>query len=155
VASPVVGQNLDLANRTQASIKCLLADGPHHGPWIATMAFYKAVHVVEAVFLRLDGGPRKRSSSHDDRDNRLRRDTRFAHILKAYRPLFNASLVARYLSSDGQAYPDFEAYMPASTVLSELIHNRLHQVEESASRLVPDLKFDRCNVLQKTFAKSV
>ena len=41
--------HLTAAKRNQATIDYLLA-GDEHLPWVVTVAFYKALHLVEAVF---------------------------------------------------------------------------------------------------------
>ena len=40
------------ALNNQATIDYLLAGGVVHAPWVVTVAFYKALHVVEAVLAR-------------------------------------------------------------------------------------------------------
>jgi len=44
--------HIAVANRTQKTIVRLLKDLTDSSPWIAITAFYKALHVVEAVFFQ-------------------------------------------------------------------------------------------------------
>jgi hypothetical protein len=60
--------------------------------WLATVAFYAAVELVER--LRAERG--QHSRSHEDRKNAVRKD--FPSIFKDYHDLYNASLDARYMS---------------------------------------------------------
>lgn len=52
---PTEAQHIASANRTQKTIEHLLADVATHSPWIATAAFYKALHIVEAVLVKERG----------------------------------------------------------------------------------------------------
>ena len=106
-----------------------------HPEWIATVAFYKAVQIVEAVFAHDLG---KHSHGHDDRLETLKLG-RFHHIYRHYRPLDGASRIARYLIDsrprprpEGKigAFTCFTDYMPANRVVHRLIKKRLKPLEE-------------------------
>lgn len=58
--------------------------------WIVTVAFYKAVHVVESILVRKGHS----TGNHHQRNGILKR--LFATIWKEYRPLYIHSRVARY-----------------------------------------------------------
>jgi hypothetical protein len=45
-------EHLALANRNQAALDHLLSDTARCSEWVAVVAFYKSLHVAEAVFLR-------------------------------------------------------------------------------------------------------
>jgi hypothetical protein len=66
------------ANRTQKTIGHLLQDCATHSPWIATTAFYKALHVVEAVFA--NDSTVGHTPDHDQREQTLKRTRKYAHI---------------------------------------------------------------------------
>lgn len=57
--------------------------------WLAIVAFYKAVHLVEAMFA-CQGTP---SKNHDHRNRRLKKS--YPMIWKNFRPLFHASKLLR------------------------------------------------------------
>lgn len=59
--------------------------------WIAVVAFYEAVHLVEAGF-RNAGKPN--SHKHRQRNDRLKRD--YPGVWRHFRPLWNLSKLARY-----------------------------------------------------------
>ncbi len=58
--------------------------------WYVTVAFYKAVHLVEGLLVR-KGHP---TGSHVQRNTALKR--LFPAVWTQYRPLYNQSRVARY-----------------------------------------------------------
>ncbi len=43
--------HLSLANKNHQALQCLMADSQKHSEWIATVAYYKAAQVVEAVLV--------------------------------------------------------------------------------------------------------
>lgn len=87
--------------------------GDEYPDWLAAVAFYKAVHLVEALFARQG----RQSKNHTDRNRRLKKD--HPAIWKAFIPLFNASKLLRYT--------DYK--MSAHKVRQELIGTRLAKVE--------------------------
>ncbi len=109
----------------------LLAKPSQFPEWIATVAFYKAVQIVEAVF-RSKGY----SNCHDhvSRLAILKREP-FRTLHTDYRPLYSASLIARYLehkcdeSGKLEAYSTFTDYMSSQQVIDSLIRKRLVGLE--------------------------
>lgn len=118
------------ANRTQATIEYLLKDRDAHSPWIATAAMYKALHVVEAVFV--NDRAVFHTSNHDDRANKLKTIRKYDNIAKNYLPLFRASMIARYLTG----HDSFDIYMTPANVESQLLKHYLHQVEKSSKKFL-------------------
>ena len=106
--------------------------------WVTTVAFYTALHVIESVFA-YDG---RHTDDHHERNKILKRENRYRKLWQHYRPLWNDSLIARYLKGDGAAgYESFSDYMsPAEVEAAHLKHN-LHQVIASARRLMNDDNF--------------
>lgn len=134
--------HIKLANKNHRALLYLLEKSDEHPEWVATVAFYKAVHVVEAVFAA-DG---KHSNSHDARISELK-FSKYKEIFKAYRPLYAASLVGRYLADSTPykldngntvSYCSFEDYMTASDVVKRLIKKRLKVIEDNAVRFLSD-----------------
>ena len=87
--------------------------GDDYPDWLAVVAFYKAVHLVEALFARQGA----QSKNHNDRNRRLKKH--HPAIYKAFIPLFNASKLLRYT----------DHRMGVHKVRQELIDNRLVAVE--------------------------
>src|SRR3989339_1752179 len=85
---------------------------------VATIAFYKALHIVEAL---LAGDPAIGDGHTDDhkaRNHLLKSTNRYKHIWKNYFPLWQASLVACYLRDDdgGVDCEVFPRFMPPEVV---------------------------------------
>ncbi len=117
-----------LANRNHLLLTELVT-AQKHSEWIATVAFYKAVHLVEAVFAYQYG---RHSNSHAARLDWLKHDNAIKSCFGAYRSLMTASLVARYLESDQSGdVSTFESYMPMSDVIAKLVHGQLVKVERT------------------------
>jgi hypothetical protein len=129
--------HLAVARRNQLLIDRLLTDPAAHPEWLAVVAFYKALHVVEAVLFRTH--PARHGLDHPTR-NQLLKARRYQHLYKNYRPLYTASLVARYLeSSESGEVGAFAEYMSAERVRDYLVNHCLRQVERSAENLIGPL----------------
>ena len=117
-----------LANRNHLLLVELIA-AQKHNEWIATVAFYKAVHLVEAVFAHQYG---RHSMSHLARLDWLKHDNVIKSCFGAYRSLMTASLVARYLESDESGnVSTFESFMPMSDVIATMVYGKLVKVERT------------------------
>ena len=123
-------EHLECANRTHKTIEHLLADKNAHSPWVAIAAFYKALHIVEAVFAN-DRSVRN-TSNHDEREHALKSARKYQHIYEHYSPLKRASLNARYLSEVSQ----FDCYLSPDDVVAKLLKHHLHQLEKSAGKFL-------------------
>lgn len=136
---PDESTHLAIANHNQAFIELLLPNIADFSDWITTAAFYKALHVVEAVFF--NDPAIRHAADHNHRENILKRERRFSHIYKSYRILYSASLVARYLSGGHASFSD---YLTPDQVHSLILGHHLHQVEKSALRLLRNGSALRC-----------
>ena len=117
-----------LANRNHLLLVELIA-AQKHSEWIATVAFYKAVHLVEAVFAYKHS---RHSNSHTERLGWLKIDHAIGSCFGAYRSLMNASLVARYLDSgESGGVSTFESFMPLNDVIATLVYGKLVKVERT------------------------
>jgi hypothetical protein len=120
-------EHIALANRNHAALIHLLNDGQFLD-WAATVAFYKAVHIAEAVLAANIG---HHSNSHTERERALKM-ARFAPIFRDYSHLFSASRVARYLIAPaGQPFSTFADFMDANAV-KKLVRVRLYGVEQAS-----------------------
>lgn len=139
VASEI--DHIALANRNHDTLLFLCQDVEQHAEWVVTIAFYKAVQIVEAVYA---AHRNSHSHSHDARIGDLKR-TVYANLFKAYRPLYAASLVARYLedsserkvdsagSSTVKKYHRFSDYMNPDDIVKRLLKKRLDVLEQHAA----------------------
>ena len=97
-------------------------DPTKYPDWAATVAFYIAVHRVQAL-LRVSGD---RCKSHQKRNNILR--AKFPSVWKHYQPLYSFSRLARYWCMRVQ--PDHVPY----------IRRRLGKVEQAIAAEMKHLK---------------
>ena len=119
--------HLALANHNQDLLDRLVAEIDEFPDWAATVAFYKALHVVEAVLAC--EGPARHGVDHAYREHILKSEKRYEHIYKNYRRLYAASLIARYMKED---ITDFTSHFSPADVIAKLLKHRLHEVEKSA-----------------------
>lgn len=127
--------HLALANRNHAILLHLLPDIAKYGDWIATIAFYKAVHVVEAAYAHT---LHRHSTSHNDREQKLKTFTPMNPISRDYSHLLTASRIARYLEDGpGSRYATFTDFM-GSAELKKLLEKRLYGVEQKSLSFLSD-----------------
>ena len=100
------------ANLNQKTLAHLCQDVSVHGPWVAVVAFYKALHVVEAVFA--NDPDIRHCTDHGSRERALKMNRKYAHINKQYAPLSRAATIARYLHHSGTDYHSFFDYLDAT-----------------------------------------
>jgi hypothetical protein len=72
---PTDAEHLAVAKRNQNLIDHLLPDIGRFGEWITVIAFYKALHVVEAVFFR--DHPATHGRNHETREHLLKTTPRY------------------------------------------------------------------------------
>lgn len=130
------GAHIRLANRNLAAMEHLCSDHESYCEWITTTAFYRALQVVEAVF----AAQGMHGTSHRRRADLLKKDRRFSHIWRHYRPLQSASTIARYLhdTETNGSYSSFADYMSPEDVIPDLVSHRLNQVEKSAAKFLSE-----------------
>lgn len=122
--------HLECANRTQKTIVHLLADKAVHSPWLATTAFYKALHIVEAAFF--NDPAIVHTSTHGERELILKRTRKYAKIAEHYGHLSRAATNARYLSGCAS----FDDYLSPDEVLDQILKHHLKQLENAARRFL-------------------
>lgn len=128
--------HIAVANRNQRTINHLCKDVGTNAPWIVTVAFYKALHIVEAIFAADDAVGH--SSDHDTRFRQLKTDRRYEHIYRQYSVLFRASLIARYLEDANTQVSCFDSYISPDRVPSQFLFHHLKQIEDSAQQFLSD-----------------
>jgi hypothetical protein len=123
--------HIAVANANQRTLDHLRSDIGTHGPWVAVVAFYKALHIVEAVFA--NDKDIRHTCDHGQRERTLKTTNRYSQINKHYAPLARAATIARYLHDGSKEYSSFFDYMRGDQIEPELLNHRLHQVEECAA----------------------
>jgi hypothetical protein len=130
--------HLAAARENQRAVDYLSEKLDQFPGWTATVAFYKALHIVEALFAVDGAGLAGHTDEHRERNRILKSVPRYQHIWRHYRELFQTSLIARYLRENQNA-PDYEVfsrYMPPEKVKQLVLNHWLLQVERSAMALV-------------------
>lgn len=132
--------HVSAAVANQRTINYLREDCDNHLSWVVAVAFYKALHVVEAVLDADANSPIKDTDSHFERHKILRRTPRYQQLWKMYSPLYQASMVARYLREDGSAptFKSFCDYLTREDVEKKLLGHYLVQLEKSAAKLIKE-----------------
>ena len=136
---PDIAAHEAAARRHHAALAFLLPQIDVHAEWVVITAFYKALHRIELAFAADTDGEmhffdhRERNSFLKDRRNR-----RYANLGKHYRPLFDASLVARYVQPHpgSPIYSTFLECYPATVIKTQLIDHRLRQIQSIVETLV-------------------
>jgi len=134
---PCESDHIALANKNHIAMLCLHEAVDDHPEWVVTIAFYKAVHIVQAVFSKSN----KSCHDHKTRHSILKRS--YPDIWKQYRPLWIGSTIARYLhdNTSGTPYTSFVDYCSADEVYTKFVVKRLRNVEDlSVNRLSKDQK---------------
>ena len=133
--------HIELANRNHDVLEYLLQDVSLCTEWIATVAFYKSLHVVEAVFAN---DPNVRHTfKHEARLDTLKQYRKYTTIFKPFRAMWAASSVARYLSDKSQTgrpntYTRFSDYMTPDRIKLDLLDYSLLVFENQAAQLLSD-----------------
>ena len=127
--------HLKIAERNSNTILYLTEQQNDHSEWITVIAFYRALHLVEALFSQ---NPKiEHCHTHQAREQRLKTVKRYNHIYKHYRPLYSASPVARYLEDNRRnTFTTFSEYLSPERIISEIVGHRLLQIEKSVFKLL-------------------
>lgn len=131
---PDAATHIALAQRNQLCLDYLRPKISDYPEWVVVVAFYRALHLVEAVFASLPTP--FHSPDHSDRRVKLFSDNRFKNLREHYRPIERASKVARYLADGSNSYSSFSAYLSATQVEHQILNHRLRQVQASAENLL-------------------
>jgi hypothetical protein len=133
---PSQAAHLAIAQHNQELIDHLLGELSRFSDWITTIAFYRALHLVEAVFA---ADPNVRhGGDHGKRQELLKRDRRYSQLYKAYHPLWSAAIVARYLEDkeSEKEYSTFSKYMTPDDVKTIVLNHYLRRIESSVEQLL-------------------
>jgi hypothetical protein len=105
-----------------------------HPDWVVTVAFYTALHMVEAMFF--EDLATQHTSLHIDRNKELQTH-RYSHIWYDYRPLYSISRLARYLEPHpGKYITCFAAHCPPSKIVTRFIDGHLANVKSKCEHII-------------------
>lgn len=130
---PTSAAHIKAAEANQQAIDYLLLGGDAYTPWIVTIAFYKALHMIEAVLA--EQNPPCHSVDHTARNDLLKKTRKYHQLWIHYSPLYQASLVARYLSALGGSKP-MDTYLTVEDCKNKILNHRLRQIALSANKLI-------------------
>jgi len=125
-----------LANKNHRTLLYLMEKENCYPEWIATVAFYKAIQVIEAVFCH---ELKKNAHTHRRRLDMLKQP-QFKDIFPHFRVLWSASTIARYLHdhASSQEYSTFTDYCPADKVIKKFVKKRLRPIEEHSISMLSE-----------------
>ena len=143
--------HIELANRNSVTISHLLTDKGANAEWIATVAFYRAVHIAEAIFAT-EG---QHGGDHGKRHDKIKKG--FKRLWSHYRLLWSLSTLARYMKQPanmgGQEFTSFSVYLGDQDVQALVVDDLLRGVE-TQTRAAGYLSGASCKSLGITAAKS-
>lgn len=97
-----------------------------HPDWIVTVAFYTALHAVDAL---LAADKVRAITSHDARNDVLYRTHRYKNINRAYQPLYGLSRTVRYLADPAK-------WVPSKDIETHVFRSYLYRIERSVCKLL-------------------
>jgi hypothetical protein len=99
---------------------------PAYPDWLVTVAFYVALHAVDALLAhdKVSG-----VTSHDGRNRTLMNTNRYAQIWKHYQTLYDLSRTVRYLAAPAK-------WIPADQVDAQVLRRNLYPIERSVEKLM-------------------
>ncbi len=113
-----------------------LSKEPCFCDWTATVSFYTALHIIEAVFYRTSTSDRsKHGVCHENRMKLLKQTHQFEKIYRHYRILYSTSRIARYIQNSEGSSIYFPKYMPHEKVISCLVQHELRHIMLSVAKL--------------------
>ena len=129
--------HIELANRNRAALEHLLTRKNDFPEWVATVSFYRAVHIVEAVFAV--GG--RHGGDHGERHYILK-NPKYHALWHNYRMLWALSTIARYMKEPddaggqaGREFTSFQKYLGNDDVESLVVKNLLKGFEAKIRKL--------------------
>ncbi len=129
-----MNNHLAVAVKNQELIEHLIVTKDRHSEWVAVVAFYKALHLVDAM-LYCDHSDRH-GVDHSHRQQILKKNRKYENIYKHYRQLSAASSIARYLEHGPENYRAFSEYLDPDKVVSLLVNHHLKQLEISVNKIL-------------------
>jgi hypothetical protein len=124
-----------LAKHNQDLINHLLPNKSDFHDWITIAAFYKALHIVEAVFY--NNNEIRHGHNHENRESFLKTNNKYRKIYMHYRPLWAAATIARYLEGPRiDTVNNFSDYLSPEEVVTQMLNNHLQQIEKSAKKFL-------------------
>jgi hypothetical protein len=134
---PTANDHFILAKHNLYALNHLSSD-KQNSDWVTTTAAYTALHLLEALLFAKDNENIriKHSPDHGTREDVFKAS--YPAIWKKYRPLLDASKVARYLKIEGDAGQTYRGYYPSVTVYETLFKGYLGGVIRQVKNILGD-----------------
>ena len=101
--------------------------------WATTISFYAALHLVEAALA--ESG--QHFDDHSTRNFHLKKTKKLQNIWKHYKPLYDHSLKARYLMTDGDSAENLiDQHLGEAGIRDKIIGHHLRQIEKSVCKIL-------------------
>lgn len=131
---PCKQDHLSLASHNQNTIQYLLKDINTFSDWIVIVAFYKAIHMIEALRAHAF---KDHSHSHESREIFLKSQNRFYSLYRNYTALKEAAQIARYLNSKCNGdFSSFSQYLSPQDVKSQILDHELPHFESTLNKFL-------------------
>ena len=125
---PATHDHSTLAARNAKALEYIKARIDDFPEWVVTIAFYEALHSIEAA-MACDPTI-QRSISHKERNSLIRQDSGYKSVWRSYKSLYDTSCIARYMD-DGEI--NFSTYMSRAEIENTVIGEWLHHVKAFAA----------------------
>lgn len=130
---PSKENHLETARDNRGVAISLLESNPQSLAWATTISFYSALHLVEAAMAK-DG---LHFENHTARNIHLKQTNNLQNIWKHYKPLYDNSLKARYLMTNGgSAESLIREHLGEDGVRERILGHHLRQIERSVSKIL-------------------
>ncbi len=118
-----------------------LLEKPEFCDWSVVLAFYVALHVVDAVIYRNPAAHRLRhGGNHQDRANILKQTKCYEKIARNYIELYRTSKTVRYLEGSITI-----GFLSNETIRTKFIKGHLTQIIKSCEQFLPDQACQQLN----------
>lgn len=121
---PASQDHVALAKKNRSALEYLRLKIDDYPEWVVTVAFYEALHHIEAA-MACDTSI-QRTSGHKERHDAIRNHKEFKKIYAPYKNLFDASCIARYM---GNGTVSFSNYMKTGQIETIVIGTWLHKIK--------------------------
>ncbi|HEY1065812.1 MAG TPA: hypothetical protein VGE52_06875 [Pirellulales bacterium] len=131
---PTQSEHEAIAAHNELVLRHLLAqDLRFLSSWATTIAFYRALHLVNALLQGDPKSPGRNPPAHTTRNEWIRREPRYHGFAVVYDMLYRASRVARY---EKTCPGDFNAVFPLRTVERAFAGSYQRQLEREIASLL-------------------
>jgi hypothetical protein len=119
-------------------VLCHLSVNPNFADWMVTVACYSCIHLIEALLAIEDASKARTIHSTGHSERNLVLQTAYPTVWKKFRPIYDASLVARYLTKNANTGESFSYHYPYDTVVQKLFKKYFSGVIRNIETILGD-----------------